>query len=229
MLPQEEIKKNAGTYAADLIKNEMVIGLGTGTTVYWFIHELSKRVEQGLKVTVVPTSEQSAQLANKAGIIVSDLNTVDRLVLTIDGADEIDPQGQLIKGGGGALLKEKIVAAASEELIIIADGSKLVKQLGKFPLPVEVVPFGYKQIIKQIIKTGICKKVILRKKDDQFFITDLNHYILDCEFEKIEDASSLNNFLHHIPGVVETGLFINMATKAIVGYEDGRVEMTRYK
>src|ERR1700741_3517107 len=108
MFSIEEIKKNAGTYAVDFVKHEMVIGLGTGTTVYWLIQELGKRIEQSLKVTVVPTSEQTAQLAKKVGIIVSDLNNVDRLTLTIDGADEIDPQGWLIKGGGGALLKEKI-------------------------------------------------------------------------------------------------------------------------
>ena len=225
----EEIKKNAGIYAADFIKHKMTIGLGTGTTVYWLIQELGKRIEQGLKVTVVPTSEQTAQLAKKAGIILSDLNNVDRLALTIDGADEIDPQGWLIKGGGGALLKEKIVAAASDELIIIADSSKLVQQLGKFPLPVEVVPFGYKQAIQQIIQTDFCKKVTLRKKNNEIFMTDLNHYILDCECEKINDASLLNNVLHSIPGVVETGLFINMTTKAVVGFEDGRVEAISYK
>ena len=229
MASSEEIKKNAGIYAADFIKNEMAIGLGTGTTVYWLILELGKRMEQGLKVTVVPTSEQTKQLAKKAGIILCDLNNVDRLAVTIDGADEIDPQGQLIKGGGGALLKEKIVAAASDKLIIIADSSKLVKQLGKFPLPVEVVPFGHQQVMHQIMQSGLCKKVSLRKKNDEIFITDLNHYILDCECEKIKDASSLNNALHLIPGVVETGLFINMASKAVVGFEDGRIEVISYK
>jgi ribose 5-phosphate isomerase A len=229
LLTQEEIKKNAGIYAADFIKSEMVIGLGTGTTVYWLIEELGKRVEDGLNLTVVATSDQTAQLAKNAGIIVSDLNAINRLTFTIDGADEIDPEGQLIKGGGGALLKEKIVASASDELLVIADSSKLVEKLGKFPLPVEVVSFGYKQVIEKIIQTGVCKKVTLRKKSNEIFITDLNHYILDCEFEKIDDAFSLNNLLHLIPGVVETGLFIKMATKAIIGYEDGRVEVISYK
>jgi ribose 5-phosphate isomerase A len=229
MFSTEEIKKNAGIYAVDFIKHEMAIGLGTGTTVYWLIQELGKRIKQGLKVVVVPTSDQTAQLAKTAGIMFSDLNTIDRLALTIDGADEIDPQGQLIKGGGGALLKEKIVAAASDELIIIADSSKLVQQLGKFPLPIEVVSFGYKQAIRQIMQTGFCKKISLRKKNDEIFITDLNHYILDCEFEKIDDASFLNNALHNIPGVVETGLFINMTSKAVIGFEDGKVEVISYK
>src|SRR6266498_123419 len=150
----EQAKKNAGVFAVDFVKQEMTIGLGSGTTVYWFVQELSKRIEQGLHVTAVPTSVQTEQLAKKAGIRISDLNEIDRLILTIDGADEIDPLGQLIKGGGGALLREKIVAAASNELIIIADSSKLVRQLGKFPLPVEVVPFGYKQVQRQILNSG---------------------------------------------------------------------------
>ena len=228
MLTLEEIKKNIGIYAVDFIKHEMEIGLGTGTTVYWLMQELGKRIKQGLKVTVVPTSEQTAQLAKKAGIVMSDLNAINRLALAIDGADEIDPQGQLIKGGGGALLREKIVAAASDKLIIIADNSKLVYQLGAFPLPVEVVPFGHKQAMRRIIQTALCKRINLRKKNDEIFITDHNHYILDCEFEKIDDASLLNNVLHQIPGVVETGLFINMTTKAIVGFDDGRVEVISF-
>jgi ribose 5-phosphate isomerase A len=228
MLSSEEIKKNAGIYAVDLVKQGMTIGIGTGTTAYWFIQELSKRIRQGLEIMAIPTSEQTAKLANQSGIPLSDLNTIDRLSLTIDGADEIDPEGQLIKGGGGALLQEKIVAAASDELIIIADSSKLVKQLGRFPLPVEVIPFGYKQAIQHIIREGFCRKVTLRQKNGQVFTTDHHHYIIDCACEKIEDANSLNMALHLIPGVVETGLFLNMANKAIIGYEDGRVEVIRY-
>jgi ribose 5-phosphate isomerase A len=227
-MTSEEIKKNAGFYAVNFVKQGMTIGLGSGTTVYWFIQELGKRIKQGLTITVIPTSVKTEQLAKEAGIGISDLNTVDSLPLTIDGADEIDPQGQLIKGGGGALLQEKIVAAASKELIIIADSSKLVQQLGKFPLPVEVIPFGYKQVQQQIINSGLCKKIKLREKNGEFFITDHNHYILDCEFEKIVDAPALNTALHSIPGVVETGLFINMANKAIIGFEDGRIELIKF-
>ena len=160
---RDEIKKKVGVYAADLVKQGMTIGIGSGSTIYWLIEELGNRVKQGLKITVVPTSLQTAQLANKAGIPVSDLNDIDKLLLTIDGADEIDSQGRLIKGGGGALLQEKIVATASDELIIIADSSKLVQQLGKFPLPVEVIPFGYKQVEQKIIAAGFCKKISLRK------------------------------------------------------------------
>ncbi len=229
MLSQEEIKKNTGIYAADLVKQNMVIGLGTGSTVYWLLQELGKRIEQGLQITVVPTSRQTEQLAKEAGLPVTDLDTVPGLQLTIDGADEIDPGGQMIKGGGGALLQEKIVASASAELIIIADNSKLVQQLGKFPLPVEVIPFGYKQVEQKIMQSEICKSVTLRKNNDKPFITDHHHYILDCAYEKIEDAVSLNNSLHNIPGVVETGLFINMTSRAIVGYANGRIESISYK
>jgi ribose 5-phosphate isomerase A len=235
----DEIKKKVGVYAADLVKPGMTIGIGSGTTVYWLIEELGKRVKQGLEIKAVPTSIHTAQLAREAGIPVYDLNDIDKLlstdhlVLTIDGADEIDPRGQLIKGGGGALLQEKIVATASEELIIIADSSKLVQQLGKFPLPVEIIPFGYDQVARRIIagriEGGFCKKVRLRTKNDKVFITDHGHYILDCNFEGISDAAALNISLHLIPGVVETGLFINMTSKAIVGNENGKIEVINFK
>jgi len=224
-MSRDEIKKRVGVYAVDLVKQGMTIGIGSGSTVYWFIEELGNRVKQGLEITTVPTSLQTAELAGKAGIPVSDLNNIDKLLLTIDGADEIDPQGRLIKGGGGALLQEKIVAAASDELIIIADSLKLVQQLGKFPLPVEVIQFGYKQVEKKIMAAGLCRKISLRKNANEVFVTDQGHYILDCYYEKITDPETLNRALHLIPGVVETGLFVNMANKAIIGYEDGNVQM----
>jgi ribose 5-phosphate isomerase A len=225
----DEIKKRVCRYAADLVKQGMIIGIGSGSTVYWLIEELGKRVREGLEMIAVPTSMQTAQLAAKAGISISDLNNIDKLALTIDGADEIGPHGQLIKGGGGALLQEKIVAAASEELVIIADSSKLVQHLGKFPLPVEVIPFGHKYVEQKIIATGSCKKISLRMEDSDVFVTDHGHYILDCDCEKIADASALNTSLHLIPGVVETGLFINMANKAIIGYDDGNLEIIDFK
>jgi len=227
-MSRDEIKRNVGVYAADLVKKGMKIGLGSGSTVYWLIEELGRRVEQGLEITAVPTSLQTKQLGEKAGIPISDLNDID-LELTIDGADEIDPQGQLIKGGGGALLQEKIVAASSVELIIIADSSKLVRQLGKFPLPVEVIPFGYKQVEQKLITAGFCTKISLRKKNNEIFVTDHGHYILDCYFDEIPDASALNTALHLIPGVVETGLFIKMANEAIIGYENGEIKVIKFK
>jgi len=224
----EQVKKRVGLYAVDFVKAGMTIGLGSGSTVYWFIQEVGKRVRQGLRVTAVPTSMKTAELAKELSIPMASLDEIARLPLTVDGADEIDQDGQLIKGGGGALLQEKMVAAVSDELIIIADSSKLVPQLGKFPLPVEIIPLAHLQVEEEIIRSGLCKRVKLRKKDGEIFITDHHHYILDCEFEKIEDAQGLNIKLHLIPGVVETGLFINMAKKAIIGYEDGRIEVTEY-
>lgn len=228
MLSQDEIKRNVGVYAASLVKKGMTIGLGTGTTVYWLINELGSKVKEGLDITIVPTSNQTAEKARQLGITVTDLDTITSLQLTIDGADEIDSRGQLIKGGGGALLQEKIVAAASQQLIIIADHSKLVTQLGKFPLPVEVIPFGHKQVIRKIMATGFCRKAIMRQTNGQPFITDQRHYILDCWFEKIEDPYFLNHMLYDIPGVVETGLFINMTSRAIIGYPDGKIETKNY-
>ena len=225
----EQAKKNAAVFATNLVSHGMNIGLGSGTTVYWLIRELAQRVKLGLQITVVPTSQETARLAKEAGIRLAVLNDLEQLSLTIDGADEIDHAGQLIKGGGGALLQEKMVAAASSKLIIIADSSKLVQQLGQFALPVEVIPYGYKQVEQTILKAGVCKQIRLRKKDGDIFITDHHHCILDCEFEKIANPSSLNIFLHLIPGVVETGLFIDMANQAVIGYENGRVEVINYR
>jgi ribose 5-phosphate isomerase A len=229
MLSSEEIKKNAGVYAADLVKNGMSFGLGTGSTVYWLIRELGVRVSQGLEIRAVPTSSQTVKLAREAGIPLTDLDEVMKLPIAIDGADEIDPQGQLIKGGGGALLQEKIVAAAAEKLVIIADESKYVAQLGKFPLPVEVIRFGYKQVQQHIIDAGICQAVTLREKNGSPFTTDHQHYILDCHFDRISDASAVNAFLRNITGVVDTGLFIKMASAAIIGQKDGRVETINFR
>jgi ribose 5-phosphate isomerase A len=224
MLSQEEIKKQLGKYAADLVPGNGIIGLGSGSTIFWLIEELAKRKQQGLSIKVVPTSTKTKDLAEKAGIATVNLNDVDSLPLTIDGADEIDRQFQLIKGGGGALLQEKMVASVSEQLIIIADESKYVSQLGRFPLPIEVIPGGWKQVHKKIMALG-CKNVALRTVQKQAFITDNGQYILDCYFEEIEDAEALNISLHLIPGVVETGLFINMTHAVVIGYAGGKIEM----
>lgn len=224
MLTQEEIKKKLGKYAADLIPSNNTIGMGSGSTIFWLIQELALRIKQGFSLSIVATSSRTKKLANEAGITVVELTDVDALPLTIDGADEIDNQFQLIKGGGGALLPEKMVASASKKLIIVADESKWIQQLGRFPLPVEVIPVGWKLVQKKIRAMG-CGKVVLRMKNDQPFVTDTGHHILDCHFEKIEDAAALNISLHLIPGVVETGLFINMANNVIIGYTDGRIEV----
>jgi ribose 5-phosphate isomerase A len=228
MLTQDDIKQKLGIYAADLIKQDMLIGLGTGTTVYYLLKELGKRKLQGLNFTAVCTSLQTQNILKEEGINYVSLDDVDRLQLAIDGADEVDVNGNLIKGGGGALLQEKIVEAASDELIIIVDEKKDVQILGVFPLPVEVITFGWKQVQRKI-ETMYNIKTTLREKEGKVFITDHKHYILDCYFNSIPDPKQLNIDLHLIAGVVETGLFVNMASKVITGYADGTINERIYK
>lgn len=223
MLSSEEIKKLAGNAAIDLVQPGMTLGVGTGTTVYWFIMALAEKVQNGLACRAVPTSRQTEALARQYHIPLLALNDADKIDLTIDGADEIAPGLQLIKGGGGALLQEKMVAAASDRLVIIADHTKLVQQLGKFPLPVEVIPDGWKQVQRHInalygIETG------LRLKEEQPFITDHGHYILDCHFGRVTDAPALEMLLNTIPGVVDNGLFTHLAKQALVGHPDSSVQ-----
>ena len=223
MLSQEEMKRVAGEYAVQLIQPGFVTGIGTGSTVYYFIQALAKKVKEGLNIKATVTSQKSASLAREAGITITDLNDVDTIDIAIDGADEADSHLQLIKGGGGALLQEKMVAAASRKLVIIVDSDKLVDQLGKFPLPVEVIPYGWKQTQKHI--TGLSgHKIVLREQEGNPFVTDHGHYILDCHFEKIENPSQLSEQLNAIPGVVENGLFINMASAIIIGRPDGTIQ-----
>ena len=220
MLLINEIKENLGREAAQLVQQEMTIGLGSGTTVFYLINALGERVQHGLTCTAVPTSEQTRLLAAQKNIKLLTLNDIAAIDLTIDGADEIDSQLHIIKGGGGALLQEKMVAAASKQVVIIADHTKLVTQHRYFPLPIEVIPYGWKQVQQHIEKMHEIK-IQLRKKDNQPFITDHGHYILDCYFQQIVDPAELNISLHLIPGVVETGLFINRVDLAIIGYPDG--------
>lgn len=213
--------KQAAAYkAVSYIEDGMIVGLGTGSTAYWAIEYLSQRIAGGLKVVTVATSEQTAQIAKEKGIEVAALDMVDHIDIDIDGADEADEALQLIKGGGGALLREKIVAAASKKFIVIIDETKLVQQLGKFPLPVEVIPFGWKHTEKLIAATG-CKPV-LRLKNEAPFITDNGNYILDCHYDAIQDAPALHQQLNDMPGVVENGLFINLAERLVIGYNDGQ-------
>lgn len=227
MLTQDEIKQLVAQQAAQLVQNKMTVGIGSGSTVYWLIMELGKRVKKGLFFRAIPTSKQTAALAAQQNIPLAELNAVDTIDLTIDGADEIDPNLQLIKGGGGALLQEKMVAAASRELLILCDYTKLVAKLGKFPLPLEVVPFGWKQVQRHIRETYQVEAT-LRMQGDQPFISDHSHYVLDCPFQQIEQPDILTYELNNIPGVVDNGLFVNMADLALVGYPDGKTEtMTR--
>jgi len=223
MLTQDDIKQKLGIYAADLVNQDMLIGLGTGSTVYYLLKELGKRKQQGLNFTAVCTSLQTQNILKEEGLDYVSLDEVERLQLAIDGADEVDINGHLIKGGGGALLQEKIVEAASPELVIIVDEKKDVQTLGAFPLPVEVITFGWKQV-QQKIESTYHIKTKLREKEGKVFISDHQHYILDCWFNAIPDPAALNMALHLMPGVVETGLFVDMATKIITGYANGDIK-----
>ncbi|MGR5862879.1 ribose-5-phosphate isomerase RpiA [Bacillus pacificus] len=218
------LKQLAGEYAATFVKDGMKIGLGTGSTVYWTIEKLGERVKEGLSFQAVPTSKETEVLAQQLNIPLISLNDIQSLDLTIDGADEIDSNLHLIKGGGGALLREKIVASSSKELLIIADESKLVTHLGTFPLPVEIIPFSWKQTESKIQSLGC--QTTLRLKNNETFITDNNNMIIDCVFpHNITNPANLHNHLKMITGVVETGLFVNITSKAIIGTKNGIQEL----
>lgn len=218
------LKQLAGEYAANFVTDGMKVGLGTGSTVYWTIQKLGERVKEGLSFQAVPTSKETEVLAKQLNISLISLNDVQSLDLTIDGADEIDANLQLVKGGGGALLREKIVATSSKELIIIADESKLVTHLGTFPLPVEIIPFSWKQTERKIQSLGC--QTTLRLKNNETFITDNNNMIIDCIFpHNITNPANLHTQLKMITGVVETGLFVNMTSKAIIGTKNGIKEL----
>lgn len=217
-----EAKRIAAERAVDYIKDDMIVGLGTGSTAYWAIHKLGMKVQEGLNIRAIATSSQSEELAKKLGIQLIPFSEIDEIDITIDGADEVDNCFHLIKGGGGALLREKIVAAASKQLIVVVDENKLVERLGKFPLPIEIVKFGYEMTMKQIHKLG-CEP-FLRLKDDKPYLTDNGNYIVDCHFNHIEDPQKLHNKINLIPGVVDNGLFVNMTKKIIVGYQNGEIK-----
>ncbi|GGF84713.1 ribose-5-phosphate isomerase A [Paenibacillus albidus] len=217
------VKQLAAEKAVEYVKDGMKVGLGTGSTAYWAIRKLGQRVQEGLNITAVATSRASEDQARELGIPLVSFGDIDSLDLTIDGADELDSELQLIKGGGGALLREKIVASNSGRMIVVADESKAVAVLGKFPLPVEVVPFAWEWTVAEIAKLG-CKPE-LRRSGEELYKSDNGNYIADCRFEAIESAPELANALQNIPGVVEHGLFIGIADLAIVGKQDGSIEV----
>lgn len=214
------LKQTAGERAAEFVKDGMTVGLGTGSTVYWTIRRLGELVvKEKLKMRAVPTSLQTENLARKCGIPLVTFADVQELDLTIDGADEISPDLDLIKGGGGALLRERLVAAASRRLIV-ADESKLVPALGAFPLPVEVVPFAWETTVHRIENLNL--KPALRMREGKPFISDNGNYILDCASGgKIERPFELHRALKLLPGVIEVGLFVGMANLAVVSGAGG--------
>jgi ribose 5-phosphate isomerase A len=220
------LKRQAAARALEHVRDGMQLGLGTGSTAKHFVELLGERVRDGLRVIGVPTSEATRADAARCGIPLTTLDAIDRLDLTVDGADEIDPQLNLIKGGGGALLREKIVAAASDRMIVIADNSKWVDVLGRFPLPVEVVPFGIavtqRAIGKAFAQSGVSGQMAVRKgKDGHVFVTDGGHWIVDAHLGRISDAPRLASLLTSIPGVVEHGLFIGLASTAVLAGSQG--------
>ncbi len=202
-------KKEVGEKALEYVKDGMVVGLGTGTTVFYTITKLGQLVKQGLSIKGVPTSEQTKQLAIKLGIPLVSFNEIEQIDVTIDGADEVDLELNLIKGGGGALLREKIIANAANNFIVVADSDKNVDTLGTFPLPIEVVPFGYEMTVKHIRELGGSPK--LRQMDGTPYLTDNGNYIIDSSFQEITNPGELEKNLNHIPGVVDNGLFVGMA------------------
>jgi len=222
-----ELEKQAAARASLAFVNDGdVVGLGTGSTAAYFIQYLGKRVKAGLKIRGVPTSVQAQRLAEKVGIPLVSLDQIEQVDVDVDGADEFDPQLCLIKGGGGALLREKIVASASKKFIVTADSSKQVAVLGKFPLPVEVIPFAESVVARKISALGA--RVALRKTaDGAVFTTDERHHILDCHFGKITAPAALASALSAIPGVVEHGLFINMADLIVVANGSEVTELRR--
>jgi ribose 5-phosphate isomerase A len=220
-LEREELKKLAGEEAVKYIKDGMIVGLGTGSTVEYTLRKLGKKVKEGLNIQGIPTSIHTKRIANEENIPLTTLEENPEIDLTIDGADEVDSYLNLIKGGGGALTREKVIAFNSKKVIIVIDDSKVVKALGiDFPLPVEVIKFGWTSTKKTLEKFG-CEVKLREIMNNEPFITDNGNYILDCEFERIEDPEQLDTDLNLIPGVVETGLFIGLVDEVIVGSKQG--------
>jgi ribose 5-phosphate isomerase A len=213
-------KQLAGARAAEYIEDGMAVGLGTGSTAYWMVEALGARVRRGLRVRGVPTSKRTEEQARALGIPLVTFAEVQQLDLTIDGADEIDPNLALTKGGGGALLREKLVAAASGRMIVVADSTKLVPVLGKFPLPVEVVPFAWEVTARRVEALG-CNPRLRRAGGDDAYVTDNGNYILDCRCVEIPDPERTERELKSLTGVVESGLFVGLADSAVLADEGG--------
>ena len=214
-------KRQAALKATDFVRDGMVVGLGTGTTSKHLILALGERVRAGLKIQAVPTSHDTAALARQAGIPLIESDNAWMIDIAIDGADQVDPQLNLVKGGGGALLKEKIVAAAAKQFVVMVDHTKLVPELGgSFPLPIEVVPFGWGSTARNIEQAS-GGQAVLRERTGTVFQTEAGHVILDLHMPKIDDPATLEIELNQIPGIVETGLFIGRTGILIVGHAQG--------
>lgn len=217
--PRSEAKKRAAEFAVTFVQDGQVVGLGTGSTAKYAIEAVARMVRDGLRLKAVPTSMATALMAQKLGITLVELNDVATVDLTIDGADEIDPGFNMIKGGGGALTREKLVAIASKRKIILGDESKLVDVLGQSrPLPVEVLPFSWAMASRGLAELGCSPE--LRLADGKNFLTDNGNYILDCTFPAIRQPEKLERSIKLLPGIVESGLFVGLADTVVIGYED---------
>ena len=218
----EKLKQLAAEQAVEAVQSGTVVGLGTGSTIYYALLKLGERVRNGLDIIGIPTSKQTAEIAVQQGISLSTLGEHPVIDLTIDGADEVNPTLDLIKGAGGALVREKIIAHASKRLIIIVDEGKRVELLGSnFPVPVEVVPFGWGST--QLSLNRICRDATLRPD----FVSDNGNYILDCTFDGIPDPVTTERIINNLPGVVDNGLFINRADQVIIGAASGIQTLNR--
>jgi ribose 5-phosphate isomerase A len=219
-------KEAAARASLRFVKDGQIVGLGSGSTAAYFIDLLGEQVKNGLRIRGIPTSDHSRDQAAKLGIPLTTLDECQEIDVTVDGADEVDPQLRLIKGGGGALLREKIVASATRQLVIVADASKRVPVLGRFPLPVEVIKFAQAVVVKKIAALG-AEVELRRRADGTPFLTDENNHILDCRFGQIRDADGLARRLSDMPGIVEHGLFIGMANVVLVADGSEVVELRR--
>lgn len=223
-MSNDNAKRAAGYKAAELVEDGMKVGLGTGSTAFFFIEKLIQRVKEGLHIQVIATSKASTEQAKIGGLTLIEPQDLISLDLDVDGADEIDPQKQMIKGGGGALFREKIIASSSKEMIVIIDEHKKVEKLGKHALPIEISPYGLNSIIEKLRRIEITGQI--RMQDNKFYYTDNGNLILDSNIEKFNgDLKILDHKIISIPGVIETGLFLGLAGRVIIGYEDGHVDV----
>ena len=215
------LKEVVGKKAVEYVKDGMTVGLGTGSTVFYFVHALADRVKEGLNIQMVSTSVQTVELAKSLGLNIKELEEIDHIDLAVDGVDEIDKNFNAIKGGGAALFREKIVADIAKEVIWIYDESKDVEKLGKFNLPVEILPFGYSHTVRKLTEAGL--NPVIRKKDGEILITDNHNYIADLHLGYGFDIEGVKEKLVNIVGVVEYGLFLNMCKLCIKGTPGGAV------